>query len=104
MVQDVLIRAYLKRLRLPTMASNYMKFAEEASAEGQSYEGYLLALLEAEVIRRDENREMLRMRQARFPSIKTLDSFEFGVIPGLNRSLVLELARGGYIEGVRMWY
>jgi DNA replication protein DnaC len=39
-----------------------------------------------------------RIRAARFPAAKSLDSFDFPAIPSLNKALVLELARGGYIE------
>src|SRR3954452_25381677 len=39
-----------------------------------------------------------RIREARFPAVKSLDSFDFTAIPALNKMLVLELARGTYIE------
>src|SRR5215216_8188413 len=39
-----------------------------------------------------------RIRAAHFPTVKSLDSFDFLAIPSLNKALVLELARGGYIE------
>ncbi len=39
-----------------------------------------------------------QIRAARFPAIKSLDSFDFTAIPALNKMLVLELARGEYIE------
>jgi DNA replication protein DnaC len=39
-----------------------------------------------------------RIREARFPAVKSLDSFDFPAIPSLNKALVLELARGEYIE------
>jgi hypothetical protein len=39
-----------------------------------------------------------RVREARFPTVKSLDSFDFPAIPSLNKALVLELARGEYIE------
>ena len=38
-----------------------------------------------------------RIRQARFPAVKSLDSFDFKVIPSLNKMLVLELARCEYV-------
>ena len=38
-----------------------------------------------------------RIREARFPTVKSLDSFDFTAIPSLNKTLVLELARGEYI-------
>jgi len=97
MEQDLLIQSYLKRLCLPTMARNYSRLAQEAAVANQSYESYLLALLEGEVRQREENAQRLRLAQARFPVVKTLDSFEFNAVPSLNKALVLELARGGYI-------
>ena len=39
-----------------------------------------------------------RIKAARFPVVKSLDSFDFKVIPSLNKALVLELARCAYIE------
>ena len=39
-----------------------------------------------------------RIREARFPAVKSLDSFDFAAIPALNKMLVLELARGAYLE------
>jgi hypothetical protein len=39
-----------------------------------------------------------RIREARFPAVKSLDSFDFAAIPALNKMLVLELARGEYVE------
>ena len=42
-----------------------------------------------------------RIRDARFPAVKSLDSFDFTAIPSLNKMLVLELARCEYILGGR---
>ncbi|HEX6015631.1 MAG TPA: IS21-like element helper ATPase IstB, partial [Geminicoccaceae bacterium] len=39
-----------------------------------------------------------RIRQARFPAVKSLDSFDFTALPSLNKMLVLELTRCAYIE------
>jgi DNA replication protein DnaC len=38
-----------------------------------------------------------RIKEARFPTVKSLDSFDFAAIPALNKALVLELARCEYI-------
>ena len=38
-----------------------------------------------------------RIKEARFPAVKSLDSFDFTVPPSLNRTLVLELARSEYV-------
>jgi hypothetical protein len=42
---------------------------------------------------RDRRTTERRIRQARFPVVKGLDSFDFLAIPSLNKILVLELAR-----------
>ena len=39
-----------------------------------------------------------RIREAQFPAVKSLDSFDFPALPSLNKTLVLELARCAYVE------
>ena len=39
-----------------------------------------------------------RIKQARFPTTKSLDSFEFKSLPSLNKVMVMELARCEYIN------
>ena len=34
-----------------------------------------------------------RIRMAKFPAVKSLDSFDFKAMPSLNKMMVLELAR-----------
>jgi len=97
-VNDLLIRSHLKRLCLPVIAQNYTRLAQEAAAHNQTFQDYLFALLEAEVVQRDENAQKLRLSRAHFPVIKTLDSFDFGAMPSLNKALVVELSRCGFIE------
>jgi DNA replication protein DnaC len=98
MANDLLIRSHLKRLRLPVIAQSYLRLAKEASAHNQTHPDYLLALLEGEVVQREENAQKLRLTRARFPVIKTLDSFDFSAIPALNKAQVLELSRGSFID------
>ena len=38
-----------------------------------------------------------RIKEAKFPAVKSLDSFDFAAIPSLNKTLVLELARSEYV-------
>ena len=39
-----------------------------------------------------------RIRAARFPAVKSLDTFDFTAIPSVNKQLVMELARCEYIQ------
>jgi len=95
---DVRLPILLRQMRLPTVATNYRKFAQQAAHSGQPYEEYLLALLEQEARQRGVNRRKRRVREARFPVLRTLDEFDFSAIPSLNRNKVLDLARGEYIQ------
>ena len=39
-----------------------------------------------------------RIKAAKFPTVKSLDSFDFAALPSLNKALVMELARCEYVE------
>jgi DNA replication protein DnaC len=49
------------------------------------------------LIDREQRMVERRIKEARFPAVKSLDSFEFPAIPSLNKTLVLELARCEYV-------
>jgi len=95
---DVRLPILLRQLRLPSVATHYRKFAQEAAQAGRPYEEYLLALVEHEVGQRDVNRRKRRVQEARFPVLRTLDEFEFAALPSLSQTKVLDLARGEYIQ------
>ena len=65
--------------------------------EGVDHPRYLLRLAELELIDRERRMVERRIKEARFPTVKSLDSFDFAAIPSLNKTLVLELARCEYI-------
>jgi DNA replication protein DnaC len=58
---------------------------------------YLLRLAELEMIERERRTVERRIKEARFPAVTSLDSFDFTAIPSLNKTLVLELARSEYV-------
>ena len=70
----------------------------QCAAEGVDHPTYLLRLAELELLDRERRMVERRIRQARFPAVKSLDSFDFAALPSLNKMLVLELARGEYVE------
>jgi DNA replication protein DnaC len=94
----MLLETYLKKLRLPTFLRNYAKFAEDAAEKSLSYDRFLLALAEQEVLQREENQRKRRIRDARFPVHKELADFDFSCVPSLSKQRVLDLARGAYID------
>ena len=58
----------------------------------------MLRLAELELIEREQRMVERRIKQARFPTVKSLDSFDFLALPSLNKSLVLELVRCEYVD------
>ena len=95
---QVLLDHYLKALRLPTFLREYDKVAQLCAAEGVDYPRYLLRLSEQELLDRERRATERRIKQARFRVVKSLDSFDFLALPSLNKALVLELARGEFID------
>ncbi len=95
-LQDQAIRQYCKVLRMPTIGSQFARLAEAAIREGQSFIGYLEALLAAEMEER-ENRAVARLlHEARLPRMKTLDAFEFDR-SGVSAGQLRTLADGEYV-------
>ena len=94
----VLLEHHLKELKLPTLLNEYDKVASRCAAEGVDHPDYLLRLSELELIDRNHRMVDRRIKAARFPTVKSLDTFDFLAIPSLNKALVLELARCEYFD------
>jgi DNA replication protein DnaC len=90
---QLLLEHHLKQLRLPTFLREYDKVARQSAVEQATYAAYLLRMAELELLERERRAIERRIRQARFPVVKTMDSFDFLAIPSLNKTMVLELAR-----------
>jgi DNA replication protein DnaC len=97
-VPQVLLAHHLKALKLPSFLREHDKLARQCATEGVDHTGYLLRLAELELLDRERQMVERRIRQARFPAVKSLDSFDFAALPALNKLLVLELARCAYVE------
>jgi DNA replication protein DnaC len=94
---QVLLAHHLKQLRLPTMLREYDKVARACASEGVDHPRYLLRLVELELLDRERRVVERRIREARFPAVKSFDTFDFTAIPSLNKMLTLELARCEYV-------
>ena len=94
---QLLLAHHLKALKLPTVLREYDKLARQCAAEGVDHVGYLLRLVELELIERERRMVERRIKKAKFPVVKSLDSFDFLTLPSLNKVLVLELARSEYV-------
>ena len=94
----LLLEHHLKELRLPTFLREYDKMAAQRAAEGVDHPDYLLRLSELELIDRHHRMADRRIKAARFPAVKSLDTFDFLAIPSVNKQLVNQLARREYAE------
>lgn len=87
-----------KRLRLPTLARESTRMAEQAVKENWGPLEYVAALLETEVEQRDRHVAEHRIKDARFPQVKTMDEIDFQVAPHLPAGLLRKLAEGDYLH------
>ena len=83
----LLLEHHLKELRLPTFLREYRKLAAQCAAENVDHPDYLLRLYELELIDRHQRMVERRIRSARFPAVKSLDTFDFLAIPSVNKAL-----------------
>jgi DNA replication protein DnaC len=97
-MQAAAIGQYAKQLHLPTLGSQFTRLAEQAVKEQQSHLSYLEALLEGEVEERGRKVMARRIQEARFPTVKTLEEFDFQCAPHLPAMLLRDLSEGGYLE------
>ena len=88
-----MLEHHLKALRLSTFLREYDKVARQCAAEDIDYPRYLLRMSELELLDRERRATERRVGQAKFPVVKSLDSFDFLAIPPLNKAMVLELVR-----------
>ena len=95
---ELLLAHHLKALRLPTFLREHDKQARICAAEGLYHVRYLARLTELELIDREQRMVERRIKSAKFPAVKSLDSFDFKAIPALNKMQVLELARCEWVE------
>ena len=72
----LLLEYHLKEMKLPSFLREYGKMAAQYAAEGVDHPGYLLRLAELELIDRHQRMVERRIRAARFPAVKSLDTFD----------------------------
>jgi DNA replication protein DnaC len=93
----VLLKHHLKALRLPTVLAECEKVAKQCADDNVDHLGFLLNLLELELIERERKASERRLKAARFPAPKTLDEFDFAARPSVNKPQLLDLVRGDYV-------
>jgi DNA replication protein DnaC len=81
-----------------TIGAECEKVARRAASDGSDHLTYLLEVTELELLERERRSAERRLKDARFPSLKSLESFDFTARPSVNKVLVAELARCEFID------
>ncbi len=87
----------LKGLRLGGIAVNLPMRYQEAKSHELDYLDFISNLVADEYARRQDNLLNRRLKAARFPSIKTLEEFDFEFNPALKKKEIMALASSGFI-------
>lgn len=96
-MNTALIEEHLRALKLPGALTHYRRLAEKAK-DPLTYLGDVLA---AELERRHESSIKRRIAEARLPTLKTLENFDFTLQPNVPKLKILELASGTFIREQR---
>lgn len=94
----VTVAEHCRVLRMPTISAQFVRLAQDAAQTNQTHTSYLAALLGAEVDERERGTIERRLREAKFPRLKTLDEFDFAAAPHIPATLLRELSDGGYMQ------
>lgn len=88
----------LEKLRMDHLEAQLDAVCEQAAQHQLDYKSFLSQALQAEWQGRFQRGIDARLRQARFPWLKTLEQFEFDFQPSLDRRQVRELAGLSFVE------
>jgi DNA replication protein DnaC len=83
--------AHLAALNLPFMHEHYQALAHTAADKHWSHIDYLAELASGEAAARADRRVQRRIKQARFPVLKTLDQFDWNWPTRINRAQIQNL-------------
>lgn len=96
--RDAVVQEYCRELKTPSIARQSIPLARQARDAGWEYEEFLLQVLEAEIHSRRDHAAARRLREARFPEIKTLDQLDWNSLGGISKPKLKELTSCQYID------
>ena len=98
MIELERIEELCERLALGTMATQLSHVADQAARDGLSFQEFFKRLLQAELHERQERTRALLTRTAGFPSVKTLEQYDFDFATGAPKPLITELTSLAFVE------
>lgn len=95
-VTSNVINLYCKQLKLPTF-NHYEDIIRQLDKD-KSYADFLLELLKAEALQRQENNQKRRIKKAKYPYLKTIDEYDLTRLMHIKEPFIWELAGCDYID------
>jgi len=86
------------QLQLKGLIGVYNTVLDNAINNKLNYLEFLSILLEEEILRKQDGSVRAKISKAKFPFIKTIESFDFSYQPGLNEQQILRLSSLEFIE------
>ncbi len=97
-LKQAAIGEYCRELKMPRISRDYETLVRQATDAGWDYEDFLLHMLELEVNGRRDATANRRVRDARFPEVKTLEQIDWAAMKGISRIAVMQLATCEYLD------
>jgi len=92
------ITSLCKELQLPTVSRQYHDLANIAAKENWQYGEYLYEILKVESSAKADRSRTMLTKFAGFPTIKTLEQFDFDFTVGVNRRQIEELSSLQFVK------
>jgi DNA replication protein DnaC len=92
------LRSQCAALKLSTVVRIMESSLRQARERGVGYDEFLLELTTAELQARGENSLKRRIREAKFPLLKPLETFDLSAVPELDIRLLRDLAGGEFVK------
>ncbi|MDE1186226.1 MAG: IS21-like element helper ATPase IstB [Pantoea sp.] len=92
------LESLLSRLKMDHLSYHVESLLEQAAKSELNYREFVCMALQQEWSGRHQRGMESRLKQARFPWVKTLEQFDFSFQPGIDRKVVRELAGLAFVE------
>jgi DNA replication protein DnaC len=99
--REAVITEYTKALKLPAFAVEYQGLVRQAREGGWDYEDFLRELLEVELRSREQRSAKRRLKEARFPDVKTLEQLDWEALNDISKRKIMELATCEFLSEAR---
>lgn len=99
--QEQRIHEALRQLDLATLIPSLSEINKKALNQQMTYFDFFEEFFDKAISIKEENRTKNRVKNAKFPWLKTLEDFDFSFQPKLDEKIIKELASGRYINQTR---